>query len=42
MLACERSFRIRETIAAMYPALRAGKSLKSPAAFGSGEEASNG
>jgi hypothetical protein len=38
MLACERSSRIRGTIAAKYPALRAGKSLKSPAAFGSDEE----
>jgi hypothetical protein len=42
MLVCERSFRIRGKIAARCPALRAGKSLKSPAAFGSGEETWNG
>ncbi len=41
MPACERSFRSRATIDATNPALRAGKSLKSPAAFGGGEEGTN-
>lgn len=36
---CERPFRMRGTIAAGSPALRARKSLKSPAACGGGEEA---
>ena len=42
MLACERSFRMSGTITATNPALRAGTSLKPPAAFGSGEEPWNG
>jgi hypothetical protein len=37
MLACERSFRKERNDRRNNPALRAGKSLKSPAAEGSGE-----